>query len=218
MKTGFIFAGVLAALAACGPLHTVSPIEGLVRGAVSGALGDDSASGTPAAAAPLTRAAIEAADRDLLRISLIEREATALLSLAATNGTKATWFTSDGLSFTFDRGVLVGTRGLGADVLGSDVDGAVAAMRRGGNYARTLDFLDGLDQIERRVYQCVSVRTGEETITIFERSYRTAVVEETCTGETEAFKNTYWRDSAGTIWQSRQWISPTAGFLGYQRL
>ena len=44
------------------------------------------------------------------------------------------------LSFVFDRGVVVGTRGLGDDLMGSDVDAAIAAMPSGGNYARTLDF------------------------------------------------------------------------------
>ena len=83
---------------------------------------------------------------------------------------------------------------------------------------RTLDFLDGLDQIQQIVVQCQTVITGQDTLTIFERTYQTSILEETCEGEGQEFKNTYWRDNTGVIWQSRQWISPQAGYLGYQRL
>jgi hypothetical protein len=60
--------------------------------------------------------------------------------------------------------------------------------------------------------------TGLETITIVERSYATTVLEENCVGENATFKNTYWRDANGVIWQARQWISPLVGYLGYQKL
>jgi hypothetical protein len=122
------------------------------------------------------------------------------------------------VSFVFDDGLLVGTRGFGDDLMGSDVAAAKSSLNGGGNHLRTLDFLNGLSQIERRTYQCVSVQTGREDITIVERTYATTIIEETCSGENESFKNTYWRDENGVIWQSRQWISSGIGYLGYQRL
>jgi len=219
MKTVWILSAAFAALTACGPLHVASPIENLVTGLASAAVAsDDSVAAGSQQEPTLTRALIEEQNVDLLRLSLISREATEVLVFGAQNGTKTTWFGGGSLSFVFDRGVVVGTRGLGDDLMGSDVDAAIAAMRSGGNYARTLDFLTGLDQIERRSYSCTSRATRSETITIVERTYRTTVIEERCTGQTGTFENTYWRGSDGTIWQSRQWVSDGVGYLGYQRL
>jgi len=168
--------------------------------------------------AVLTRDLIDAQETDLLRVSVISRDATAFLAKAGTNGSKVTWVTVDGLSLTFDRGMLVASRGFGDDLMGSDVDGAIASLSGGGNHLRTLDFLTSLDQIERRSFQCETVVTGTEMLTIIELTYQTEVIEETCTDGDFSFKNTYWRDRNGIIWQSRQWIAPQTGFLGYLRL
>ncbi|MBT8410780.1 MAG: YjbF family lipoprotein, partial [Octadecabacter sp.] len=129
-----------------------------------------------------------------------------------------TWLSVDGLSLTLDRGLLVATRGFGDDLMGADVSAALRSLNGGGNHMRTLEFLNGLDQIERPVFECSTRVTGREIITIVERSYATFVLEENCVGENATFKNTYWRDANGVIWQARQWISPLVGYLGYQRL
>lgn len=213
-----IFAGVvLVALSSCGPLGQDRPAGRFV----SGLVGDNSDSPQGAAAglgSSLTRAQIEAQPVNLLRLSIISREATAILVEGGNNGSKTTWFSPEGLSLTFDNGLLIGTRGFGDDLMGSDVSGAIASLGSGGNHLRTLDFLNGLGQIERVSYRCNTVRTRSATIEIADISYDTTIIEETCASGGHTFKNTYWRDDAGTIWQSRQWISPQVGFLGYQRL
>jgi len=75
--TGLIGAAFVL-VASCGPMQQgnrgLALAESII-GAVSG--GDDSQSGGGAA---LTRSVIEAQDADLLRVSIISREATALLS------------------------------------------------------------------------------------------------------------------------------------------
>lgn len=166
----------------------------------------------------LDRAFIEAQNIDLLRVSIISRDVTTLVPFAAQNGDKTTWISSDQISLSYKGGLLIGSRGLGDDLMGADVSGALTSLSAGGNHMRTLDFLNGLDQIDRKSFQCETVQTGSELLTIFEISYQTDVFDETCVGESETFKNTYWRDADGVIWQSRQWISPMVGYLGYQRL
>lgn len=217
MKKALIIAALMAGLSACGPLHVPTVLEGTIRNAISGIGQTDSAT-QAGPSGPITREQIEAQPTDLLRLSIISREVTVIASLGAQNGTKTTWFERDGASVSFDRGVLIGTRGLGDDLMGSDVDGVIAAMSRGGNYARTFDFLDGLDQINRETFQCSMQVVRSETITIFERSYDTMVLQETCTRGSDRISNTYWRDGSGVIWQSRQWVSHGVGYLGYQKL
>ena len=208
-----LMSAVLAGLAACGPLQQDRLTFGAVRGIVAGGADE-----SPAPSPPLTRAFIEAQPVDLLRISIISRGAAGLTSLAGRNGGKVTWIGEEGIGFVFDNGLLIGTRGLGDDLMGADVSGAIRSLNGGGNHLRTLDFMNGLDQIERLTFRCTTAATGSETITIFERSYATTVIEERCRGDIGTFTNTYWRDGSGTIWQSRQWISLDVGYLGYQRL
>lgn len=221
MKTTWLPMLALVGLSACGTLRTGNPIAGIAGGVVSGIVGGGETAPTQAApqsTGPLTRAQIEAQPTDLLRVSLISRGTTALIFKGGENGTRITWLSADGLSLTFDRGVLVGTRGLGDDVMGSDISGVLASFRGAANYQRTIDFLNGLEQIERVTFQCAMVRTGQETLTLFERNYATTIYQETCTGAGTSFKNTYWRDGNGVIWQARQWVSGGVGYLGYQRL
>jgi len=217
---------MLAGLTACGPLYENNAAAQIVGGVFDRSLGsvgigdstvqvDSAATEQPTA---LTRETIEGFDTPLLRISVISREATGIVFWAGENGSKVTWVTEDALSFTFDDGLAVATRGLGDDLMGSDVSAAKRSFSAGGSHLRTLDFLNSLAQIERQTYQCQTVQTGRETITIFERSYATTVFDETCIGENGDFKNTYWRDANGVIWQSRQWISAGVGYIGYQRL
>ncbi|MBU2992167.1 YjbF family lipoprotein [Octadecabacter sp. 1_MG-2023] len=222
MKTSWISAlsaAALLAISSCGPLNTKNATAGVVRGIVqSGMPGDSTAAAVVEAPPALTRAYIDAQDTNLLRVSIIDREATGLIFAVGRNGEKVTWNSPDGLSFVLEGGFLVGTRGLGDDVMGSDVSGARSALRSGGSYLRTIDFLNGLSQIERSVYQCEMEETRTDELTIVEKTYATTILEETCTGENHSFKNTYWRGVDGIVWQSRQWISAGVGYLGYQRL
>jgi len=216
MKINLILIGACVALASCGPLNGGNVPLGLVASVIPTELGNDSPVEQPAPR--LTRAFVESQPTDLLRVSIIAREATALVIPAGTNGTKTTWFSEDGLSVTFDQGVLIGTRGLGDDLMGANVSGTISSLRTGGNYLKTMQFLDGLDQIETQTFECIAVPIRTETITIIERDQAATVTEETCSGSEQLFKNTYWTGPDGVVWQARQWVSPDVGYLGYQRL
>ncbi len=218
--TKLTFAAALAGLSGCGELAQNDPITVFGKGLVAFAQSkvDSGSADAAATSAELTRETIEAAPVNLLRLSLISQGATDILAEAGRNGTKVTWASREGFGFTFDGGLLVASRRTGADLMGADVSGAKRSLSGGGNHTRTLDFLDGSDQIQQITVQCQTIVTGQDAITIFERTYQTSILEETCSGAGQEFKNTYWRDRNGIIWQSRQWISPQAGYLGYQRL
>ncbi len=207
---------VVLGLAACGNLQGEdNPMARLGSTIIGAASGDSAAvAGSPA----LTRELIDVQDVELLRVSLISAEATGLVVFGSRNGDNVTWVSQEGQSFTFREGLLSGTRGLGDDLMGADLSGAVASLEDGGNHFRTLDFMSSLDEIDRLTFECTTVHVRREDLTIVERTYSTTVIEETCMIGTSGFKNTYWRDDEGVIWQARQWISAGVGYLGYQRL
>ena len=217
MKTPLIIGLVLAGLTACGPMQSNNRLADAAQNLLSRGGAQESAAATPASA-ELNREQIEAAPVDLLRVSYIDFGATAVLVRAGDNAGKTTWLSGDGRGATFKGGLLIGTRGLGDDLMGADIDAAIASLNGGGNHLRTLDFLNGLSQIERVQFSCTTTVEGSEELTIFERTYQTSIIEELCNSDIGAFKNTYWRDANGVIWQSRQFISVGAGYLGYQRL
>ncbi|WP_375281101.1 YjbF family lipoprotein [Pseudooctadecabacter sp.] len=213
--------GLIASLAACGPLGegvTSSTLKG-VAGAVLG--GADTAAGQQAASQPqagLTRAAIEATDADLLLVSLVSRGSVDVMSQIAARSGAVTWISTDGVSVSVSNGMVVGTRGSGFDLMGAETAAARRSLSGGGTHTRSYDVLTGLDQIENSTYACETVFDKSETITIVERDYATQKWKEFCENESVRFTNLYWTTSDGTIVQTRQFISIGLGYLVYQRL
>jgi len=214
----FILIVTGALLSACGTQYEEqSQLFGAIGRTLLPGSGDDQQ--TSAQSAPLTRASIEAAEGDFLLAAVPSRESGALLQKAGENGDEVTWISPDGISVTYDRGVLVATRGLGPDLMAANVSGTVAALRQGaGSSQRVHEYLDGNDQIVRRSFDCRIERAGNERIVILERSYETVRYEENCESGSQRFQNIYWADKAGVVWKSRQLISPPVGYLDSERL
>lgn len=169
--------------------------------------------------AGLTRDALDDSDFELILLALVEQDLVATAQFASRNGDKETWITVDGVSVTFKSGIIVGTRGLGDDLMGADVSGLQAELAGdGGAFLRINDYLDGVDQIQRMRFQCTIEARGPETITIVERVYATEYFVEICVSQSHEFENQYWLQNDGVILQSRQWISPVIGYLDHQTL
>ncbi|SLN42701.1 YjbF family lipoprotein [Roseisalinus antarcticus] len=211
-------AGALT-LTACGPRYEDAPdVLSIVRNGIvpllSGGRGESGPTGPG-----ISRALVEESGMDFLYASVPSRQSFALLQRAGENGRKITWLSEDGISVTYEQGLLVATRGLGPDLIAASVSGTVAAMRQGGGEARRVhEYLDGNDAIVRVDFDCRINRVGSDPITIYEYSYDTVKYEENCQSGGQRFTNTYWIDQAGVVWKSRQLISPPVGYLDTERL
>ena len=92
-----------------------------------------------------------------LRVSLPETGAVAVLGPVSRSGNVTVWQTLDGITLSFQRGVLIATRGLGDDLMSADVEGALDLLRGrddGGYYPHIRSYLDGED---RTVFHTISV-------------------------------------------------------------
>lgn len=209
----------IASLTACGPLSegkTLTGVTSLATSVVSGGAADAETAASPVSG--LTREAIEATPADLLLVSLVSRGSADLMTQIGTNGSTTTWVSTDGAAASFDRGMLIASRGTGFDLMGADVAPALASLGRGGQHQRVYDFLESQDEIRTERYSCEMVRAGPDIITIVERTYATTKWEETCANGRVRFVNLYWVESNGTIRQSRQYLSEGIGYFAYQRL
>ena len=133
---------------------------------------------------------------------------------AGTNGNRVTWVSADQISVTLEFGLLVATRGFTQDLMATDVSQVIKALvSSGGTAVRTVEFLDGLDQISTELLQCSIASDGVETLIILEKDYKTEKFNEVCTNETFKFTNVYWINDLGRIVQSRQLVSRAIGFV-----
>ncbi|MDQ2094005.1 YjbF family lipoprotein [Rhodalgimonas zhirmunskyi] len=157
-----------------------------------------------------------------LAIGVVEgRNATAILTKIESNGAYDTWATPDRRSLVLKRGLVTATRGLGNDIMSSDLGGVsgLIASRKNGTGPRVMRYLDGENHTIELVMQCSVTRGGEKTLSAGEiRNRKVTEMRESCTAEGRSFTNTYLVDRSGVPVQSRQWFNPKDGYITIQML
>lgn len=150
---------------------------------------------------------------DRLRVTLPATGAQATLAPVARKDDVTVWQTLDGITLSFREGVLVATRGLGADLMSADVDGTLSMLRgtgAAGHHPNIRSYLDGEDRTVFRSFQC---RREEQPTTGPGRR-----IVERCASPDGGMTNTYRLDEAGEITTSRQWVSPAVAYMETERL
>ena len=139
---------------------------------------------------------------------------------SARNGSIVTWRTPDNATFSFDRGVVVSTRGLGDDMMGSDADHSIAASTGGaGDWAPRINgYMNGEYQSYFLTFQCRRSGSQSDRITIGDQSLSATRITETCVNDQTQIENIYWRNGNGVMLKSRQWVSPTVGYMETERV
>lgn len=169
----------------------------------------------------LTRSLIDSVSGPMMLTDFASKKVSVTMRPRSENGPVTTWYSTDGVSLAFDHGVLIATRGLGDDLMSSDVR-ATSRMLSGqggdGFYERFQTYLDGEYQSQFRSFRCQRTAVKREVIQIFGHNHNTTRTEETCYSPELEFTNIYWRGSDGVMWKSRQWISPSIGHLVTERL
>lgn len=126
------------------------------------------------------------------------------------------WGTSDGLLVTLRDGVLIETRGFGGDLMSSAMPGA-GQISGGGSYRRAYFSVGPDDQILRTDLTCSAQTVGTETLSVYGLAYQTRHVIEACHGGDSAVSNEYWFQGS-TIRKSREWVSPSLGYVELTRV
>jgi len=158
----------------------------------------------------------------LLGAYIASRGALAGLTVLGTTGDHVVWQTADNIGLTVsDRGLLVQTRGLGADLHVADTrqTEALIAAGQGGTASRRHVYLDGIYSQQDLRMSCTITPAGAETLVLNRRQVATRRFDERCTAPGTEVTNSYWRSAAsGRVVQSIQWIGPEIGSIHLQRL
>ena len=150
-----------------------------------------------------------------LIVALVEaNRSSSALGRIARNGANETYASHTGNHVTLREGVVVATRGLGADLMSSAPASRAMLAAGQGTHSRSWQWLDGLDQTVSVSLSCSLSVTGQETVVLSGKAHPTRIVSETCTG-TDGLQvvNQYWFDRGGVARKSRQWLGQDAGYL-----
>lgn len=217
-------AAVMALLIGCGndksgPNPMVSAIGAMAKQTLAKTKAKKSGDASTAKAATPAelRAQLEAAGKPVLLVSSKTLGQTGFLGISDRKGDVLTWRTPDGATFSQRSGVLIQTRGLGADLMSAQAPSVGQLLRSGESYQRIYYFLGDDDQGTRRTYDCTTAIVGKESIEVLGRKHTATHVSETCTRPKGKVTNDYWIEGQ-SIRQSRQWVSGMIGYVEFQRV
>ncbi len=151
-----------------------------------------------------------------LRVILPSLGAEAILAPVARRQDVTVWQTLDGITLAFQDGLLINTRGLGNDLMSSDVSSNLSMLGGAAGdtyYPQTRSYLDGEDRIIFQEYKCHKLSQQNLQLTIGATPHSVSQIEENCSSQEHEFENIYWVDQAGVVLKSRQWVSLNVGFM-----
>mgnify|MGYP006285468253 CR=1 FL=1 len=168
----------------------------------------------------LDPAAVAASQTPLLLAEIRTARAQATMRPVARNGKVVTWSSADDRMILLEQGILVGTRGLGFDLMSADPGETRMQINLGTGalYPRFYAHLDGEYQVVFSTLLCRIVDRSPETVSILGTQVATTRIEEGCRGPDRWITNIYWMTGNGTIRRSRQWIGAGLGYLQTERL
>ena len=153
-------------------------------------------------------------DRAVTALTFEERNTAGLYTHIETNGAYKTFGSADRQALIFKRGVLTGTRGLGADLMSSDSDGSIALVtaRRSGSATRVHRYLDGDEKTEELRFSCSVSAGGSKSVAFGVMRGTGRVMSETCQSADLQITNQYVVNGSGVVLWSRQWVGPEHGY------
>lgn len=163
-------------------------------------------------------AVLQSIPKPISVVTFEDEQAAGVVSLIETNGAYRTYGNSARQAMIFAGGLLTGTRGLGEDLMSSNIaqSKALISARRAGQTTRVNRYLDGdATTVEMRFACAVSVGESKSVALGHVRGTGRVVTEACTSGETD-ISNTYVVDQAGRILWSRQWIGSGRGYVTVQ--
>lgn len=170
----------------------------------------------------VTRAQMAALGRPVIFVS-IPRLGSGLPAVeVATNRGFKTYMGGDQATVTLKNGIVTATRGLPVDLIAQELSITPPALFTGDfpkTYTRSQRHLTGAGELVTQTYACaIAPDPTPQDLEVFGQSHRVREFTELCKNRTRAFKNSYWVDAGGTVWQSHQSVSKVVGHIIVQRV
>lgn len=178
---------------------------------------------------PLPKTVVSAADYAKITVPLVQvnpevRGGSDFLQRVAVRsdsslGRVEVWESSDGAQIFLRDGVVVGSRGIGGDIIAATASSTLNALKRQSNGSGLRNFVvsDGDVTTTEYKFRCDVENLGGEEISVSSQVFVSVHMQETCRiegGEPRVIRNDYWVDKpSGFVRKSRQWMGPRVGYF-----
>lgn len=212
----------MMALAGCSSTGEADKSVAISRFLV-GMVKKDPAAPTPQQVAAVASEALARTAGPLAIVIFKSRKAATVIRQIESNGdyrTWSTWGVKERRTVTTKHGVITATRGLGFDLMSSDIDALLALVQRRqeGTVSYVMRFLDGNHTIKEETATCEIKRGDEQFVEIGEIRQPALQMFASCVSPERQFVNLYIVNGAGRVLQTRQWTGPSLGFASLQYL
>ena len=128
---------------------------------------------------------------------------------------KLTWVSADGLSVSFDNGILIATRGYSQDLIESYRDGIGSHFNKvTKTHRKTYRYLDGQNEYREITFSCSMAFKEDTAFSLLDLTLNTTKFIESCKSGASKHKNVYYvLPSTNIVLKSQQWISETNGYI-----
>lgn len=135
-------------------------------------------------------------------------------------GVGQTWLGVDGSTIALDNGFLKATRGIGDDLMGSEISLAIDWNDlKEISYKRRMAYLRFDNKMLINEYSCtLKDMKNLETINLFDADFSVNHMQESCSGEAGSFVNDYYIDTEGLVRNSRQYHGEKIGYMTIARI
>ena len=209
-----VLAGI--GLSACGNAPEISTNRELLRQTVTGWF---SRGGSDAAAPTLEQNVAQALSAGSAPVLVARNEAgnDGVFLLIGENGDYDHFGNAQREVMTFRHGVITNTRGLGNDLMSSDIGDILSLVRnrRSGSAVRRMRHLDGENHTFTFNFDCTVSVGGQEVLNAGLYSATVTNVTEECRAPSRSFTNVYKVDGSGEVLASRQWVAPMHGSIAF---
>ena len=146
----------------------------------------------------------------IILISSLDEKKQATLVALGNNKEKLTWVSSDGISITFDKGVLIATRGYSQDLLSLKYINPVGLFgSKNIRYKKVHRYLTSDNKYDDINFQCLGKKGKSKPVLFLEYEITIDKFVEDCVSNQHSYKNEYdLLSGTSVVIKSKQWISP----------
>ncbi len=129
------------------------------------------------------------------------------------------WKSSDNALVFLRNGVVVGTRGVGGDIISADAALTVRALANRASASGVREYIlsDGDVTTTRMQFRCTVTVAERGSVTVVNQRFNATRMQEACIGGPTGdlrIDNEYWvEDSTGLVRKSRQWVGLKSGYF-----
>tara|TARA_B100001250_G_scaffold324444_1_gene288003 strand:- start:129 stop:815 length:687 start_codon:yes stop_codon:yes gene_type:complete len=146
----------------------------------------------------------------IILISSEDKQVQATLVALGNNKEKLTWVSADGISLTFDNGILIATRGYKQDLIALKHPSIRTVFKNTSkNYIKIHRYINGENYYDDIQFNCSMTKQINFNLQILEHKLLADKFTELCKNKIHSYTNEYFLlPATNIVLKSKQWISP----------